>query len=323
MFCGHRSGDAEPRSGGGRGGGHRADVGHPARRPVRVPGGYAGARADRGRTRSGTARGLMRGRRSRRRRRRARRRSRQPGHLRLLRQQAADHRRGRRDRAALARGRGASSRSERNQGRALDMGWVAHERLGFNYRLTDLQAAIGIAQLERADGCWRTRARVAVAVQRAPRRDRRCARRGEGDPEGLVLPCADRGARATELVRLRGPAAPPRPTATRWSPSSAERGIEAKAYMPCIHLLPDYRRRFGCGRGKFPVAEDGPRRACWRSRSSARWASSRWSGSAPRWPERSACPPPEGRFGNPEGPVRSCRSRSSSARCAGCPPPIR
>ncbi len=34
-----------------------------------------------------------------------------------------------------------------------------------------------------------------------------------------------------------------------------ERGIEAKAYMPCIPLLPDYRRRFGAAEGRFPVAE--------------------------------------------------------------------
>ena len=40
-------------------------------------------------------------------------------------------------------------RSERNQGRAPDMAEVEHDRIGFNYRLSDLQAAIGIAQVER------------------------------------------------------------------------------------------------------------------------------------------------------------------------------
>ncbi|MET0824013.1 MAG: DegT/DnrJ/EryC1/StrS family aminotransferase, partial [Solirubrobacterales bacterium] len=43
----------------------------------------------------------------------------------------------------------ARLRSERNQGRAPDMDWVDHDRLGFNYRLTEVQAALGIAQLER------------------------------------------------------------------------------------------------------------------------------------------------------------------------------
>ena len=41
--------------------------------------------------------------------------------------------------------------SERNQGRAPDMGWLDHDRLGFNYRLTDIACAIGLAQLERLD----------------------------------------------------------------------------------------------------------------------------------------------------------------------------
>ncbi len=54
--------------------------------------------------------------------------------------------------------------SERNQGRAPDMGWLDHDRLGFNYRLTDLQSALGLAQLERLDGMLADRARVASLV---------------------------------------------------------------------------------------------------------------------------------------------------------------
>ena len=86
----------------------------------------------------------------------------------------------------------ARLRSERNQGRAPDMGWLDHERLGFNYRLTDLQAALGVAQLERLDEMlagargWPRCTRSASGARRGPA--------GEGDPDGLVLPCADRGA---------------------------------------------------------------------------------------------------------------------------------
>ena len=43
----------------------------------------------------------------------------------------------------------ARLRSERNQGRAVDMGWLDHDRLGFNYRLSDVAAAIGLAQVEK------------------------------------------------------------------------------------------------------------------------------------------------------------------------------
>jgi perosamine synthetase len=149
-------------------------------------------------------------------------------------------------------------RSERNQGRAPDMGWVAHERLGFNYRLTDLQAAIGIAQLERADRLLAERARVASlygerleALGAAPA--------GEGDPDDLVLPCADRGheRRSWFVYPVLLPVAVERDAVIA---ELGERGIEAKAYMPCIPLLPDYRRRFGPAEGRFPVAEQASAR---------------------------------------------------------------
>ena len=54
------------------------------------------------------------------------------------------------------------ARSERNQGRAPDMGAIEHDRIGFNYRLTDIQAALGLAQLERADRVLMDRRRVAA-----------------------------------------------------------------------------------------------------------------------------------------------------------------
>jgi perosamine synthetase len=147
----------------------------------------------------------------------------------------------------------ARLRSERNQGRGQDMGWVSHERLGFNYRLTDLQAAIGIAQLERADRLLEERIRVAAlyherlgALGAAPA--------GEGDPEGLVLPCADRGAerRSWFVYPVLLPTDADRDSLIS---DLGRRGIQAKAYMPCIHLLPDYRRRLDLHEGQFPVAE--------------------------------------------------------------------
>ena len=49
----------------------------------------------------------------------------------------------------------ARLRSERNQGRAVDMGWLDHDRLGFNYRLSDVAAAIGARPRWRScRGCW-------------------------------------------------------------------------------------------------------------------------------------------------------------------------
>jgi perosamine synthetase len=144
-------------------------------------------------------------------------------------------------------------RSERNQGRARDMGWLGHERLGFNYRLTELQAAIGIAQLERGDALIAERHRVAsLYAERLSAMGAGPA--GEADPDGLVLLCADRGAerRSWFVYVIQLPVGTDRDAVTQ---SLAASGIDSKAYLPCIHLMPHYRERFGFREGEFPVAE--------------------------------------------------------------------
>ena len=143
----------------------------------------------------------------------------------------------------------ARLRSERNQGRAPDMGRIEHDRLGFNYRLTDLAAAIGVAQLERADELLARRAEVARMY-----RDRL------GGLEELVLPCEDRGAerRSWFVYVVQLPDAVDREAVIA---ELAGLGIATKPYLPCIHLLPFYRERFGFTEGTFPVAERFARRA--------------------------------------------------------------
>jgi perosamine synthetase len=144
-------------------------------------------------------------------------------------------------------------RSERNQGRAIDMDWLDHDRLGFNYRLSELQAALGVAQLERADELLAERSRVAgLYADGLGQLGGRPA--GEGPEEGLVLPCADRGAerRSWFVYAIRLPEAADREAVIA---DLDQRGIAAKAYLPCIHLMPHYRERFGFRGGEFPVAE--------------------------------------------------------------------
>src|SRR6476469_6466438 len=75
--------------------------------------------------------------------------------------------------------------SERNQGRAPNMDWLDHDRLGFNYRLSDIACAIGLVQLERLDGMLADRSRVAAAY--------RAALTGLAAERGLELPCEDAG----------------------------------------------------------------------------------------------------------------------------------
>jgi perosamine synthetase len=134
-------------------------------------------------------------------------------------------------------------RSERNQGRGDDMDWLSHERLGFNYRLSDVAAAIGIAQLERLDDLLAERDRVA-----------RLYRERLSRIEGLVLPCADEGAERRSwfvfVVQL-----PENADRDGVIASLAAAGVASKAYLPCIHLQPFYHERFGFQGGEFPVAE--------------------------------------------------------------------
>jgi dTDP-4-amino-4,6-dideoxygalactose transaminase len=147
----------------------------------------------------------------------------------------------------------AALRSERNQGRAPDMDWLDHDRLGFNYRLSDVAAAIGVAQLERADALLGGRRRVAELY-----RERLAGLGGvagdDGDPDGLLLPCEDRGEarRSWFVFVVQLPSASDRDAVIG---DLAQRGIAAKAYLPCIHLMPFYRDRFGLAGAELPVAE--------------------------------------------------------------------
>jgi dTDP-4-amino-4,6-dideoxygalactose transaminase len=136
----------------------------------------------------------------------------------------------------------ARLRSERNQGRAVDMGWLDHGGLGFNYRLSDIAAALGVAQVERLDTLLAHRSRVASMYEErlagiegveAP-----IAGRGQERRSWFVYPVrlADGVDRDATIARL------------------AARGIAGKAYLPCIHLFP-HLRELGFREGQFPVAE--------------------------------------------------------------------
>jgi len=134
--------------------------------------------------------------------------------------------------------------SERNQGRAPDMGWLDHDRLGFNYRLSDLACAVGLAQLERLDGMLAARARVAALYREAL-----------AGMEGLELPCADTGGdrRSWFVFVVQVPRGRDRDETVR---ALAQRGVQSKPYLPAIHLMSFYRERFGHRPGEFPVCED-------------------------------------------------------------------
>jgi dTDP-4-amino-4,6-dideoxygalactose transaminase len=147
----------------------------------------------------------------------------------------------------------AALRSERNQGRAPDLGWLDHDRLGFNYRLSDVHAALGVAQLERADELLAARGRVAALYGEALAR-LGGAPAGSGDRDALVLPADNRDGerRGWFVYVVQLPTGADRDAVIA---DLGQRGIAAKAYLPCIHLMPFYRERFGFRGGEFPVAE--------------------------------------------------------------------
>lgn len=134
--------------------------------------------------------------------------------------------------------------SERNQGRSPDMGWLDHDRLGFNYRLSDIACALGLAQLERVDEFLTARAHVAALYREALSNIR-----------GLELPCPNmEGSRRGWFVFVvQLPRRADRDTVVR---ALAAEGIQSKPYLPAIHLMRFYRERFGHRPGEFPVCED-------------------------------------------------------------------
>ena len=128
-----------------------------------------------------------------------------------------------------------------NQGRSDDGAWLVHSRLGFNYRLSDVHAAIGVAQLEHLDQMQDGRARVAGWYQQRVRNIPSVAPMYDGPQRRSWFVYAPRLAadidRDAVITRLD------------------ELGISAKPYLPCIHLQPFYQNAFGYRPGTLPITE--------------------------------------------------------------------
>ncbi len=134
--------------------------------------------------------------------------------------------------------------SERNQGRAPNLDWLDHDRLGFNYRLSDIACALGLAQLEHLDQMLVDRARVAERYGQAL-----------AGIEGVTPPCPDTGGnrRGWFVYVVQLPRGVDRDACVR---ALGEFGIPSKPYFPAIHLMSFYREKFGHREGEFPVCED-------------------------------------------------------------------
>ena len=139
-------------------------------------------------------------------------------------------------------------RSLINQGRADSGQWLAHDRLGFNFRLSDVASAIGVAQVEKLPRILALRQQVAAEYTRmladipgvqTPLRD------GGGNERSWFVywVVLDEGIDRNDVMQQLN-----------------DRGIQCKPYLPSVHLQPMYRE-LGFREGMFPVSESVSRRS--------------------------------------------------------------
>lgn len=133
-------------------------------------------------------------------------------------------------------------RSLRNQGRDTDGTWLNHVRLGYNYRMDDLSAAIGVAQMERLTELQAGRARVARAYARALGSLNAVSLPRHADDEYVDW--------FVYVVRLD-----PDIDRVKLIADLDDRGIPTRPYFNPLHLQPFYRTELGHGPGDFPVTE--------------------------------------------------------------------
>ena len=135
--------------------------------------------------------------------------------------------------------------SLRNQGRDYESGgWFNHARLGFNYRWTDIQAAIGIGQLEKLDRILELRRAAAERYNELL----------SGFEQVSTLAADDDDHRRSWFVYVI--ALDPSVNRAHVMDELRARGVATAEYVPCVHLQPYMRERYGFTEGLCPVAEE-------------------------------------------------------------------
>lgn len=133
--------------------------------------------------------------------------------------------------------------SLRNQGRDPGSDWLTHDRIGYNYRMSDLQAAVGLAQMERLKTILTKRERAAARYVRLIRKAGLPVKTLKPLPDStmswfvFIVKLPEGADRALVIERL------------------ARSGVQSKPYFPSIHLFPVYRSQYGFNPGDFPVSE--------------------------------------------------------------------
>jgi perosamine synthetase len=144
-------------------------------------------------------------------------------------------------------------RSLRSQGRPVSSAvsapgtgsWLHHQRLGYNFRLDEMSAALGVAQMRRLDEIIEKRQRVAqMYITRLAGNDH------------IILPNIEENVRMSWFVFVvRLNTTYTREDRDRLIAGLRRHDVGASDYFPCIHLQPFYREQFGFKPGDFPIAE--------------------------------------------------------------------
>ncbi|MCU0641471.1 MAG: DegT/DnrJ/EryC1/StrS family aminotransferase [Candidatus Margulisbacteria bacterium] len=137
-------------------------------------------------------------------------------------------------------------KSMRNQGRDENAGWLQHQRLGYNYRLSDINCALGIAQMRRLDEILDKRERVAGMYHDRLR-----------SLKGIELPprSTDRIKRSWFVYVVKLSAGYKLKDRDFILKGLRRKGIGCNDYFSPIHLQPFYVEMFGFKKGDFPVTE--------------------------------------------------------------------
>ncbi|MBU1015367.1 DegT/DnrJ/EryC1/StrS family aminotransferase [Patescibacteria group bacterium] len=138
-------------------------------------------------------------------------------------------------------------RSMANQGKKVEGGaWLEHVRLGYNYRMPEMEAALGLVQFSRLGEFIKKRARVAALYTKK-------LSQVPGLETPSLAPYVAKMSWFVYVVALSPEYS--REDRDRVVATMERKGIQCRSYFQCIHLQPFYQKEFGYKRGMFPVAE--------------------------------------------------------------------
>jgi perosamine synthetase len=133
--------------------------------------------------------------------------------------------------------------SLRNQGRGEDMQWLNHVRIGYNYRMDELSAAVGVAQMKKISTLLAERQKIAAWY----------TKHFSAHAKILGIPQIAPGNTHTWFVYvIQLPSSIDRDSFIK---KLAKVGVASKPYLPSIHLTKVYKDTLGYTKGRYPVSE--------------------------------------------------------------------